>query len=110
MLVAILAIPAAGFAQEAVLTGTVTDSTGGVLPGVTVRAVNEANGYTFDGVTDERGFFRIPARIGSYQITTELAGFTTVTRGGVQLLVGQTAEVRHTDDAVSAAGIGHRDR
>ena len=93
VLVAILAIPAAGFAQEAVLTGTVTDSTGGVLPGVIVRAVNEANGYTFEGVTDERGFFRIPARIGSYQITTELAGFTTVTRSGVQLLVGQTAQV-----------------
>ncbi len=79
VLVAILALPAAGFAQEAVLTGTVTDSTGGVLPGVIVRAVHEANGYTFEGVTDDRGFFRIPVRIGSYQITTELAGFTTVT-------------------------------
>jgi hypothetical protein len=77
-------------AQEAVLSGTVVDSTGGVLPGVTVRAVHEATGNTFEAVTDERGFFRIPARIGGYQITTELAGFTTVTRSGVQLLVGQT--------------------
>ena len=55
VLVTILAIPAVGFAQEAVLTGTVTDSTGGVLPGVTVRAVHEASGNTFEGVTDERG-------------------------------------------------------
>ena len=93
MLVTILAIPALGFAQEAVLTGTVTDSTGGVLPGVTVRATHEASGNVFQGVTDERGFFRIPARIGTYQITTELAGFTTSTRSGVQLLVGQTAAV-----------------
>ena len=40
--VAILSIPAfpvVGYAQEAVLGGTVTDSTGAVLPGVTVKAV-----------------------------------------------------------------------
>src|SRR6185369_10805559 len=35
---ALLALPAVTFAQEAVLTGTVTDSTGAVLPGVTVVA------------------------------------------------------------------------
>jgi len=31
---AILALPVTGYAQEAVVSGTVTDSTGGVLPGV----------------------------------------------------------------------------
>ncbi len=44
-----------------------TDSTGGVLPGVTVTAVHEATGNTFVGVTDERGVFRIGARIGGYR-------------------------------------------
>src|SRR5207302_11179828 len=34
----ILLLPVAAFAQEAVLTGTITDSTGAVLPGVTVTA------------------------------------------------------------------------
>ena len=90
---ALLALPAAGFAQEATLIGTVTDSTGGVLPGVTVAAVNEATGNRFEAVTDERGIYRIPARVGAYVITAELQGFTTVTRSGVQLLVGQTAAV-----------------
>ena len=80
---ALLALPAAGYAQEAAITGTVTDSTGGVLPGVTVTAVHEATGNTFARVTDERGIFRIPARIGAYRITAELPGFTTVTRTGV---------------------------
>jgi len=37
---AILALPVAGYAQEAVITGTVTDTTEGVLPGVTVTAVH----------------------------------------------------------------------
>ena len=36
-LCALLALPGLALAQEATLTGTITDSTGGVLPGVTVR-------------------------------------------------------------------------
>ena len=39
---AILLLPARLFAQEATVTGTVADSTGGVLPGVTVTALHEA--------------------------------------------------------------------
>jgi hypothetical protein len=90
---AFLALPAMGYAQEAVLTGTITDSTGGVLPGVTVVAVHEATGNRFEGVTDGSGIYRIPARVGSYRVTAELQGFTTVARPGVQVLVGQTANV-----------------
>ena len=86
-----LILPALAYAQEATLAGTVTDATGAVLPGVTVTAVNEATGNTFTGVTDERGNYRIPVRVGSYKVTAEIQGFTTVARAGVQLLVGQTA-------------------
>src|SRR5262245_53635441 len=56
---AIVAVPAAGFAQETTLAGTVTDVTGGVLPGVTITVLHEATGNTFEGVTDERGTYRI---------------------------------------------------
>src|SRR5688500_2210643 len=90
---AILALPAAGHAQEAVLTGTVSDSTGGVLPGVTVVAVLEATGNRFEAVTDEAGIYRIPVRVGVYTVSAELQGFATQTRTGLQLLVGQTATV-----------------
>ena len=86
---ALLALPLLAQAQEAALRGTVTDTTGGVLPGVSITAVHEATGNTFGAVTDERGEYRIPVRIGAYQITAQLAGFSTVTRTGVQLLVGQ---------------------
>ena len=89
----ILLLPVAAFAQDAVLTGTVTDSTGGVLPGVTVTATNEATGNKFVGVTDERGIYRMPVRVGSYQVTAELQGFSTAMRAGVNLLVGQTASL-----------------
>ena len=89
-LCAVLALPATAFAQEAVLTGTITDSTGAVLPGVTVTAVNEASGNNYEAVTDARGVYRIPVRVGGYKVTANLAGFGDVMRTGVQLLVGQT--------------------
>ncbi|MBI4887829.1 MAG: TonB-dependent receptor [Acidobacteria bacterium] len=89
----LLSLPALAFAQEATLTGTVTDTTGAVLPGVTVTATNDATGNTFTAVTDERGIYRMPVRVGTYQLTTELQGFATATRTGVPLLVGQTANV-----------------
>ena len=63
---AILASPVTGHAQqEATLSGTVTDATGGVLPGVTVTAVHEASGNTFTAVTDGGGRYRIPVRTGT---------------------------------------------
>ena len=50
-----LALPGVSHAQEATVTGTITDSTGGVLPGVTVTATNTDSGNTFVAVT-EQGF------------------------------------------------------
>ncbi|PYR42671.1 MAG: hypothetical protein DMF95_27780 [Acidobacteria bacterium] len=65
----ILAVPVTGHAQEATVSGTVTDSTAGVLPGVTIKAVNEASGNNFEAMTDARGAYRIALRIGSYQMS-----------------------------------------
>jgi hypothetical protein len=87
---AVLALPAMAFAQDAVLSGTITDSTGAVLPGVTVTAVNEATGNNYETVTDAAGVYRIPVRVGAYKVNAALAGFGEVMRAGVQLLVGQT--------------------
>ena len=87
-----LILPMAAFAQEATFAGTVTDSSGAVLPGVTVTAVHAASGNTFTTVTDGRGGFRLPVRVGNYTLTAELSGFTTVNRM-LQVLVGQVAPV-----------------
>jgi len=92
-LFAVLALPTIGYAQEAAITGTVTDSTGAVLPGVVVTAVLEATGNTFVAVTDARGVYRITGRVGVYRLTAELPGFRAVTREGLQLLVGQVMTV-----------------
>jgi hypothetical protein len=89
---AVIALPQIALAQEAVLSGTVTDSSGGVLPGVTVTAVHTATGNSFLAVTDERGGFRTPVRIGQYKVSAELQGFAVVTKA-TEVLVGQTAVV-----------------
>jgi hypothetical protein len=83
-------LPAAASAQESTITGTITDATGAVLPGVAILAVHEATGNQFEAVSDGRGIFRIPVRVGTYRLSAELPGFTRIERMGVQLLVGQT--------------------
>jgi hypothetical protein len=93
VMIGIIAQPLVGWAQEAVVTGTISDSTGGVLPGVLVKAVNEATGNSFEAVSDTAGNYRLAIRVGSYRVTAELQGFTTVTRTGLELLIGQQAVV-----------------
>ena len=93
LVAALMTFPLVAQAQEAVLSGTVTDATGAVMPGVTVRAVHDASGNSFEAVTDARGTYRIPVRVGAYVITAQLSGFTTVTRRGVDVLVGQTVVI-----------------
>jgi len=88
----ILALPVTVLAQEATIAGTVTDSTSAVLPGTTITATHQASGNTFVAVADERGAFRIPVRIGMYQLTAELPGFATVNRT-FDLQVGQQAVI-----------------
>ena len=46
--IAFIALPVLASAQDATITGTVTDTTGGVLPGVTVTVVHEASGISFE--------------------------------------------------------------
>ena len=92
MVGAMLALPMMAYAQEATLSGTVSDTTGGALPGVTVRAVHQASGNSFEAVTDERGGYRMPVRVGAFRVTAELSGFAPLTRT-LTLLVGQEAVV-----------------
>lgn len=91
ILAVLVALPLRGYAQEATITGTISDTTGAVLPGVVVRARHIATGNTFEAVTDTEGVYRIAARTGAYELTAQLQGFTTVVQGGLELLLGQQA-------------------
>src|SRR5262249_24341091 len=80
--------PAVAAAQAgAALTGIVTDSSGAVLPGVTVEARSPALiEQVRSAVTDETGRYRIvDLRPGAYTVTFTLPGFTAVSREGIEL-------------------------
>jgi len=89
--IAMVLVPVAAGAQS--LAGIVRDTSGAVLPGVTVEVSSPALiEKTRSTVTDDRGQFRLPVRVGMYSVKAELSGFTTVNRS-VQVLIGQTAAV-----------------
>src|SRR5688572_4315957 len=83
---AIVLLPSAALAQGT-LTGTVRDSSGGVLPGVTVEATSPAiQGGSRTVVTDDNGVYRIiELGPGVYKLTFTLQGFNVVQREGIQL-------------------------
>lgn len=84
----LLPLPALAQVTTADVVGTISDSTGGLLPGVTVSARSEATGNVETAVTDAHGNFqilRLPP--GRYRLTTELQGFKTVD-SNVTLAIG----------------------
>ncbi len=85
VLVSLLA-PSAAYAQGAI-TGVVKDTSGAVLPGVTVEAASPVLiEKTRSVVTDATGQYRIiDLRPGTYSLTMSLTGFTTVKREGIEL-------------------------
>src|SRR6188768_2162240 len=82
----ILFQPATAGAQSA-FTGTVKDTSGAVLPGVTVEAASDALiEKTRTVTTDESGGYRlVDLRPGIYTLTFTLEGFSTVKREGLEL-------------------------
>ena len=94
----LLPAPPAGAGQAgnlAGISGVITDSSGAVLPGVTVTATSPALQIpSVTSVSDERGEYRLsPLPIGVYSVLFELSGFQNLRREGLRLTVGFTARV-----------------
>src|SRR5437762_1343181 len=93
--VACLAIlPSAVYAQASI-TGVVKDSSGALLPGVTVDASSPVLiEKVRSAVTDGSGTYRIvDLRAGTYVVTFSLTGFSTVKREGIELTGNFTASI-----------------
>ena len=81
-------------AVRGTIQGTITDTTGATLPGVTVEARNVGTGVVQTAVTNEGGRFTAPdLPLGEYQVQASLAGFQTVIRRGITLRVGSQVVV-----------------
>jgi len=82
--------PALGQAGRAEIRGKVVDSGGGVLPGVTVTAIERDTGAQRSTTSDGEGRFVIPTLSpGTYSVRVELASFQTQLREALPLSVGQ---------------------
>src|SRR6185503_10966205 len=81
-------------ATTVLIEGTVSDASGGRMPGATVTLVNTGTNFTRDLVTDSDGRFRgLLLPLGTYRLTVTMAGFSTYTQEGIELVVGQTANI-----------------
>jgi hypothetical protein len=79
-------------AQNALVTGSIKDQSGAVMPGVTLTARNQDTGLARNAVSDENGHFRLPALPpGTYLVSAELSGFTKEEIKDVPLVIDQTA-------------------
>src|SRR5262245_39739352 len=95
VMLALLVSVEASAQQAAGIAGVAKDTTGAVLPGVTVEATSPALiEKVRSTVTDSDGQYRIvDLRPGTYEVTFQLPGFVTVKREDVVLTAGFTATV-----------------
>ncbi len=89
--------PASAQQTTGIITGRIVDDQGAAVPGATVTGKNAATGFSRTDVSDGEGIFRLNALpVGTYDITTELQGFTKVENKGIVVNVGQTLDVNLT--------------
>jgi Carboxypeptidase regulatory-like domain/TonB dependent receptor len=72
------------------ISGTVTDSSGAVIPQATVTVTETATGVAHTSVTDGNGLYQVPVLpVGTYTIEVKVSGFRTAVRPGIVLHVGE---------------------
>ena len=89
-----VAVSGFGYAQgTATVRGSVTDSTGAVIPGAEVTATNQATNQATPGGTDASGNYEFTNLTpGTYTITVDVPGFQTGIFNNVQLMAGQPVQ------------------
>jgi hypothetical protein len=93
-LLILLAIPVVAQMPTATILGVAKDTSGGVLPGVTVTVTNIDTGLTRTLKTGDDGEYRVPELpVGHYEVKGEHPGFKTVTRNGITLEVTEQAVI-----------------
>ncbi len=102
MAVLLFAWPAAAQEQRGSIEGTVKDTSGAILPGVTVEAKSAA-GNVISTTSDASGQFRFPSLApGLYEVTANLASFAPQKFSDVQVGLGQ---IKRLEFGLSLAGV-----
>ena len=94
---ALLAATVPCAAQTAQIVGRVTDASGAVVPGISIKITNVGTGNARDVQTNADGYYAVPLlQPGEYSAAVEQKGFKSVNRSGIVLEVDQRAELNFT--------------
>lgn len=100
-----------GQSPQATISGIVTDSTGAIIPGVQVTAINPATTQRTTAMTNGQGFFVLTQlAIGEHIVEAEKAGFKKFVRRDLTLTTGATValdiqlEIGETNESVTVTG------
>ncbi len=93
--VLLLSLTGLCFCQStALLTGSVSDPSGGIVAGAQVKCWNTETDLRMTAVTNSEGLFRFPdLPVGPYEVSVSHQGFETLVRRGIRLYTGQTLDV-----------------
>ncbi len=97
--VALILFSTAGFAQSTAgaIGGTVSDSSGALIPGVTVTAANTQTGIVTTVITNETGIYQFAnLQSGQYKLEAALAGFQTQVYNNIDLISGGQLRLNFT--------------
>jgi hypothetical protein len=94
----VLCVPSLVYGQaRGSFSGTVTDKTGSVIAGATVKATSEGTGVSRESKTDDAGHYLIPLLpVANYTLRVEFQGFQAVESRGVRLQVDEQRELDFT--------------
>jgi hypothetical protein len=103
LLVAACSIAASAQETTGTITGTATDQTGAVLPGVTVTIKSTNTGVVRTAITSDTGTYTVGLLpVGPYEVTFELSGFQTVRVGSITLHVNDRQQI---DGKLGVSGV-----
>lgn len=76
------------------ISGTVKDSSGGVIPGAMITVTNTALGAEFKAISDSKGYYSFPnLAVGRYDLNVDAAGFKPQKKNGLVVNVDSAIEV-----------------
>src|SRR5438552_11559488 len=86
ILILIAGIHAHAQVSAGAVLGTVSDSSGALIPGVAITVTNEGTNQSRQAITSETGTYRVePLQAGSYTVTAELSGFRKEIRSKINV-------------------------
>jgi len=89
-----MSLPALAQSDRGIITGTISDPAGAVVPSAPVTLHNLATGAAYETVSTATGNYTIPSLpVGRYRLTVAVAGFNQYVQDGIEVQVAMTARV-----------------